>query len=67
MKPDFTQMTRKELKAYVLVNREDDEAISEIISRVDLNAPGYSTTDPEELKKIFNDQIEKLRQQEEDE
>jgi hypothetical protein len=66
MKPDFTLMTRKELRTYVLVNREDDEAISEIISRADPNAPSYSTTDPEELKKILNDQIEKLRLQNED-
>ncbi|MER3432218.1 MAG: hypothetical protein C4288_01985 [Leptolyngbya sp. ERB_1_1] len=27
MKPDFSTMSRKELKEYVLQNREDDEAI----------------------------------------
>lgn len=27
MKPDFSKMSRKELKAYVLQHRQDDEAI----------------------------------------
>lgn len=33
MKPDFTKMTRQELKAYVLSHRDDQEAIDALLSR----------------------------------
>jgi hypothetical protein len=32
MKPDFSKMTRQELRAYILANREDDQAISALTS-----------------------------------
>lgn len=33
MKPDFTQMSKTELKAYVLAHRDDIEAIRHLFSR----------------------------------
>lgn len=33
MKPNFEKMTRKELKAYVLAHRDDQEAIDLLMSR----------------------------------
>jgi hypothetical protein len=33
MKPNFAQMSTKELKAYVLANREDIEALEILLSR----------------------------------
>ena len=36
-------MSKEELRAYVLSNREDDEAIRELFSRRDPNAPSYSS------------------------
>ncbi|MCL1470435.1 DUF6887 family protein [Argonema antarcticum] len=33
MKPKFEQMTKAELKAYVLAHRDDDEAIRALFSR----------------------------------
>jgi hypothetical protein len=56
-KPDFTQMTRKELKTYILQNPTDDEAIRELfINRRSPNAKTYPfpyNMTKEELKEIF--------------
>lgn len=41
MKPDFSQMTRPELRAYILANREDDDAIAALIERGNPNSPTY--------------------------
>ena len=41
MKPDFSKMTRPELRAYVLAHREDDEAIEALIKRGNPNSPKY--------------------------
>ncbi|MBW4559967.1 MAG: hypothetical protein KME32_02230 [Mojavia pulchra JT2-VF2] len=40
-KPDFSRMTRQELRAYVLAHREDDEAIEALIKRGNPNSPKY--------------------------
>jgi hypothetical protein len=40
-KPDFSQMTRQELRAYVLAHREDDDAIEALIHRGNPNSPTY--------------------------
>ncbi|MHC5823539.1 MAG: DUF6887 family protein, partial [Nostoc sp.] len=32
-KPDFSKMSRQELRAYILAHREDDEAIEALIKR----------------------------------
>lgn len=34
LKPDFQQMSRKELRAYVLTHREDEEAIRIYMARL---------------------------------
>ena len=40
-KRDFSEMTRQELRAYVLANREDDDAIEALIRRGNDNSPTY--------------------------
>ncbi len=61
MTPDFSQMTYQELKAYILANREDDEALAYLIlNHTDPNAPSYPATSMEEVAKILNPYIEKL-------
>lgn len=41
MKPDFSKMTRQELRAYILANREDDQAIAALIQRGNPNSPKF--------------------------
>lgn len=41
MKPDFSQMSRQELRAYVLAHRDDDEAIEALIRMGNPNSPVY--------------------------
>lgn len=40
-KPDFSTMTRQELRAYVLAHREEDDAIEALIKRGNQNSPKY--------------------------
>ena len=40
-KPDFSKMTRQELRAYVLAHREDDAAIEALIKRGNPNSPKF--------------------------
>ncbi|MCY7275774.1 MAG: hypothetical protein LH702_19065 [Phormidesmis sp. CAN_BIN44] len=57
-KPNFETMTKEELRAYVLINREDDEALAALISRRDPNAPSYSyDLSPEETQEIIRRKI----------
>jgi hypothetical protein len=49
-KPDFHQMSRQDLRAYILANREDDEAIAALIERGDPNAPSYPAKTEEDLQ-----------------
>ncbi|MCU0566389.1 MAG: hypothetical protein MUF49_07310 [Oculatellaceae cyanobacterium Prado106] len=52
-KPDFNQMTRKELRTYILANREEDEAIEALIRRPNPNSRTYSfPLSAEDLKEI---------------
>nr|WP_242040773.1 hypothetical protein [Coleofasciculus sp. FACHB-1120] len=48
MKPDFSKMTRQELRAYVLAHREDDEAIEALIKRRNPNSQKYRFPKTEE-------------------
>lgn len=57
MKPNFEEMTREELRAYVFEHREDDEALAALINRQDPNAVKYTTNDPEEIKEILRKKI----------
>ncbi|WP_445635348.1 hypothetical protein NSTC745_00015 [Nostoc sp. DSM 114161] len=60
-KPDFTQMTRKELKKYILSHPTDNEAIRELlINRRNLNAQTfpYPYDMPyEEVETIFKSKL----------
>ncbi len=51
MKPNFETMTRQELKAYVLIHREDVEALNVLMSRrsPDEQATWYNFTDNKEV------------------
>lgn len=39
--PDFSKMSRQELRAYVLAHREDDDAIEALVRRGNPNGPKY--------------------------
>jgi hypothetical protein len=56
-KPDFTQISRQELKAYIRQHPTDDEAIRELfVHRRSLNAKTYPfpySMTQEELTEIF--------------
>ena len=60
-KPDFSKMTRKELRAYALVHREDDAVFTELIKRVNENGTEYpypqTEEDLEEMKQVFQRKI----------
>ncbi|MFN6386439.1 MAG: DUF6887 family protein [Pseudanabaena sp.] len=61
MKPDFSKMTRQELRAYILANREDDEAIAALINRANPNSPKFpfpkTDADLKEMQEILRDQL----------
>jgi len=61
MKPDFSKMTRQELRAYILTNREDDEAIAALIQRGNPNSPKFSfpknDADLKEMQAILRDKL----------
>lgn len=40
-KPDFSRMSRQELKTYILAHRDDDEAIEALIRMGNPNSPVY--------------------------
>ena len=40
-KPDFSKMSCQELREYILVHREDNEAIEALIKRRNPNSPIY--------------------------
>lgn len=57
-KPDFSSMTRKQLRAYALAHREDDAVFTELIDRVRGTGTRYpypqTEEDFEELKRILH-------------
>lgn len=57
MKPDFSKMTRQELRAYILANREDDQAIAALIQRGNPNSPKFpfpkTDTDLKDMQEIL--------------
>lgn len=61
MKPDFSKMTRQELRAYILANREDDEAIAALIDRGNPNSPKFpfpkTDADLKEMQEILRDKL----------
>jgi hypothetical protein len=56
-KPNFSTMTSKELRAYALVHREDDDVFGELTKRVSEKGTRYpypqTEADLEEMKRIF--------------
>lgn len=61
-KPDFSQMSRQELRSYVLVHREDDDAIEALINR-GKNGPKYkfpqTEADLKEMEEIFKQKLKR--------
>jgi len=61
MKLDFSKMTRQELRAYILANREDDEAIAALIQRGNPNSPKFpfpkDDTDLKQMQEILRDKL----------
>ena len=61
MKPDFSKMTRQELRAYILTNREDDDAIAALIQRGNPNSPKFlfpkNDADLKEMQAILRDKL----------
>jgi hypothetical protein len=55
MKRDFSTMSRAELRAYVLANRQDTEAFHELVDRfkADPNARWYASEDAERFGEIY--------------
>jgi hypothetical protein len=51
MKPDFTVMTKAELRSYVLTHREDKEAFQTLADRI-YASPNPQWYQPEETEKI---------------
>ncbi len=60
-KPDFSRMTRQELRAYVLAHREDDEAIEFLIRLGNPNSPKYrfpqTDEDLKEMEEILRKKL----------
>jgi hypothetical protein len=56
-KPDFSKMTRQELRAYVLAHREEEDAIEALIQRGNPDSPKYPFPKTEEdfrqMEEIF--------------
>ncbi|MEB3211589.1 MAG: hypothetical protein VKL39_09540 [Leptolyngbyaceae bacterium] len=64
MKPDFSKMTRQELRQYVLSHREDDDAIAALIHRGNSNAVNYPFPEHEEDLEWMSELLQqKLKQQ----
>ncbi len=61
MKPNFDEMTREDLKIYILEHRGDDEVLDEALAalskRRNPNSIIYSTNDPAEIKEILRKKI----------
>jgi hypothetical protein len=60
-KPDFSTMTRKELRAYALVHREDDAVFTELVKRVSEHGKRYPSPqteeDLQEMKQVFQRKV----------
>ncbi|PSF37703.1 hypothetical protein C7H19_09120 [Aphanothece hegewaldii CCALA 016] len=69
MKPDFEQMSKAELKSYVLSHKNDDEAFYKLVDRwkgESQNSLGYPCPKtPEDIEKMKQTIKEKIRQIEE--
>lgn len=61
IKPYFSKMTRQELRAYILANREDDEAIATLINCGNPNSSKFffpkNDADLKEMQEIIRDKL----------
>jgi hypothetical protein len=58
-KPDFNQMSRQELRAYVLAHRDDDEAIEALIKRGNPASPVYPFPQTDDDLKAMGEILQK--------
>lgn len=58
-KPEFNNMTRQELRAYILTHREDDDAIEALIKRSNPNSPKYPYPQTEEDFRMMEELLKK--------
>lgn len=58
-KPDFSKMSRQELRAYVLAHRDDDEAIEALIRMGNPNSPVYPFPQTDEDLKVMEEILKK--------
>jgi hypothetical protein len=65
MKPDFTVMSRAELRAYILQHRNDTDAIQTLIDRLvaDPNAIAYAPEDADRFAEIYAESQTRHREQ----
>lgn len=64
MKPNFDNMTRQELRDYILQHREDDEAIEALINKGNPNTPAYkfpqTDEDLREMEAILKEKLNSI-------
>jgi hypothetical protein len=62
-KPNFSNMTRQELRSYILEHRDDDDAIEALISKGNPNSPIYrfpqTDDDLQEMEAILKQKLNK--------
>ncbi|NJN57159.1 MAG: hypothetical protein HC879_06460 [Leptolyngbyaceae cyanobacterium SL_5_9] len=58
-KPNFSQMTRQELRKYILTHRDDDEAIEALIKMGNPNSPVYPFPQTDEDLKVIEEILKK--------
>jgi hypothetical protein len=60
-KPNFSKMSRQELRAYILAYRDDDDAIEALIKMGNSNSPTYpfpqTDEDLREMEKILRKKL----------
>jgi hypothetical protein len=60
-KPDFSKMTRRELRVYALAHRDDGEVITELLTRANPDRPVYpypeTDADLVQMEEIFRRKI----------
>ena len=63
-KPNFTAMSKEQLKAYVLEHREDDEAFYALTDKLK-EQPGIEITSMEQLRQVINERRSERQQKQE--
>lgn len=58
-KPDFNNMTRQELRKYILTHREDDDAIEALIKRSNPKSPKYPYPQTDEDFRMMEELLKK--------